>query len=143
MENKRLHTIGEVERKKRVGRPASKKKQLLGAAVVGPSIVPKIADSHELRPGGAVVGAQGIAKEEAQIFMQEGQAEEQAPLAGQGVQTAGLSVPSAQRLAPDSNRMTLEEIHFSSAAEPIHIQSPDRSPMEGMEAFGRRCAAAL
>lgn len=65
MENKRLHTIGEVERMKRIGRAASKKKQSLRAPVVGPSLVPKIADTYELRPEGAVVGEKGTEGQEA------------------------------------------------------------------------------
>ena len=154
MENKRLNTIGEVERKKRVGKVASKKKKLVRSPTAGRSIVPKIADSYELLPE----GAQGTEGQEASpegvptlrsilaqieqlkasepalavtlaqsILYQNGQAQGCANLAGQGVQPAGTDVPSAPAPPPKSapRQKSTEAIHMSSSAI-------DANPIEGI-----------
>lgn len=154
MENKRLNTIGEVERQKRVGKVASKKKKLVRSPKAGRSIVPKIADSYELLPEdaqgteGEEVSPEGVptlrsllaqieqlkASDPAlavtlaqSILYQNGQAQGRADLAGQGVQPAGTDVPSAPAPPPKSTprQQSPEAIHISSSI-------PDAHPMEGI-----------
>ena len=47
LESKRLSVIGEIERIKRVGKAANKKKQNVTTPTVWPSMVPKVPDNYQ------------------------------------------------------------------------------------------------